>query len=176
MSLSSDIPIARRPENLAGANPYRWVVRGASGGALLATALLTIVVAYEISRGTSLSNLVGLGYPGVLLAMFFSSATVLLPAPGLLAVMAAGSVHQFNPWLLGVFAGLGSSAGELTGYLVGLGGRQVLQPSNNPWMRRCEYLMRRWGFMTIMIMAAIPNPFFDVAGIVAGGLGYPSRR
>ena len=37
-------------------------------------------------------------------------------------------------------------------------------------MRRCEYFMRRWGFLTILAMASIPNPFFDAVGVLAGRL------
>jgi membrane protein YqaA with SNARE-associated domain len=108
--------------------------------------------------------------------MFFSSATVLLPAPGFATVVAASSIAQLNPWLLGVFAAIGSSFGELTGYLVGIGGRKALRRSGGRWMQRCEYFMRRWGFVTVFVMATIPNPFFDAVGILAGSLGYPARR
>jgi membrane protein YqaA with SNARE-associated domain len=108
--------------------------------------------------------------------MFFSSATVFLPAPGLVAVTAASGLTSLNPWVLGLFAGFGSSVGELTGYLVGLGGRQMLHHQPGRWMRRCEYFMRRWGFLTILAMASFPNPFFDAVGILAGSLGYSARR
>ena len=36
--------------------------------------------------------------------------------------------------------------------------------------------MRRRGGITVFVLSAIPNPFFDLAGIVAGTLRYPLWR
>jgi uncharacterized membrane protein YdjX (TVP38/TMEM64 family) len=36
--------------------------------------------------------------------------------------------------------------------------------------------MERRGGVTILVLSVIPNPFFDLAGIAAGSLGYPMRR
>ena len=175
--MANEVSAGERSEEDAQVNSYRWVMPVASGGALLVAALLVIAAIYKVAEGADIPSVIGLlGYPGVSLIMFFSSATVLLPAPGLLSVLAASGVFQLNPWLLGLSAGLGSSLGELTGYVVGLGGRQVLNPTANRWVQRGEFFMRRWGFLTILGMATIPNPFFDAVGILAGGLGYPARR
>jgi membrane protein YqaA with SNARE-associated domain len=148
----------------------------ASGGALLVAGLLVVAAAFLVVRGADLAVLLALGYPGVAVVMFFSSATVLLPAPGFATLLAATALSDLNPWALGLFAGFGSSIGELTGYLVGLGGRGVIESKAGPWLRRCEYFMRRWGFATILVLASIPNPFFDVVGVLAGSLAYPARR
>lgn len=157
-------------------SPYRWVMPAVSAVAGLVAALLIVVAIYLIVNGADLTSLLALGYPGVSVMMFFSSATVFLPAPGFATVLAVGGLTQLNPFVLGLFAGLGSSVGELTGYLVGLGGRHALHPERGRWAQRCEYFMRRWGFLTILLMASFPNPFFDAVGIVAGSLGYPARR
>jgi uncharacterized membrane protein YdjX (TVP38/TMEM64 family) len=41
-------------------------------------------------------------------------------------------------------------------------------------------MMRRWmerrGFLTVLVLSAIPNPLFDLAGITAGALHYPVGR
>ena len=159
-------------------NPYRWVLPAASACAGLIAAIIGVVAVYLISQGADLQSLLALGYPGISVIMFFSSATVFLPAPGVVAMVGAGGIGQFNPWVLGMFAGFGSSIGELTGYLVGLGGRNALHIEEHRyrWVRRSEYFMRRWGFLTILIMASFPNPFFDAIGILAGSLGYPAKR
>jgi membrane protein YqaA with SNARE-associated domain len=157
-------------------NPYRWVMPAVSAGAVLVIGLLVVVGAYLVANGAETENLLALGYPGVSVVMFFSSATVLLPAPGFATLLAASGIAQLNPLVLGLFAGFGSSIGELTGYLVGIGGRKAFHTSENRWARRCEYFMRRWGFLTVLAMASIPNPFFDAVGIIAGSLGYPPAR
>jgi membrane protein YqaA with SNARE-associated domain len=157
-------------------NPHAWILPAVSAVAGLLGAILVVLAIFFISQGTDPTSLLGLGYPGVSIVMFFSSATVFLPAPGLLAVVGAGGFGHFNPLLLGLFAGLGSSAGELTGYLVGLGARNVIHPERGRWMRTVEYFMQRWGFLTILGMASIPNPFFDAVGVLAGSFRYPARR
>jgi membrane protein YqaA with SNARE-associated domain len=150
----------------------------ASGGAVLLLAVLGIAGIFLLSQEVQPEVVLQLlGPPGVSVVMFFSSATVLLPAPGLAAVIGAGASNQFSPWVIGLFAGFGSSVGELTGYLVGLGGRKALHiGERSRWMQRGEFFMRRWGFLTVLVMASIPNPFFDAVGIVAGSLGYSWRR
>lgn len=168
---------AEQVHDNGGKNPYHWVMPAVWAAAALLVGLLLVLAIYLVAQGADLQGLLALGYPGVSVVMFFSSATVLLPAPGLLAVLGAGASNQFNPLVIGVFAGLGSSLGELTGYLVGLGGRKALHLENsNPWMRRAEFFMRRWGFLTLLVLAAIPNPAFDAVGIIAGSLAYSPRR
>jgi membrane protein DedA with SNARE-associated domain len=160
-------------------NSYRRITATLSACAAPLAGLLVLVAVYLMARGADLNTLLALGYPGVSVVMFFSSATVLLPAPGLLSVLAAASMWQLNPWLLGLFAALGSSFGELTGYLVGFGGRSALKAggqAGGKWMGRGEFFMQRWGFLTILTLATIPNPFFDAVGLLGGGLGYSPRR
>jgi uncharacterized membrane protein YdjX (TVP38/TMEM64 family) len=59
----------------------------------------------------------------------------------------------------------------LTGYLAGYSGRGIVEGSEV--YRRLLELTRRYGNWTILILAAIPNPFFDVAGAAAGALRMP---
>jgi membrane protein YqaA with SNARE-associated domain len=167
---------AEQVRDNGGKNPYHWVMPAVSAAGALLVGLLLVLAIYLVARGADLHSLLAFGYPGVSVVMFFSSATVLLPAPGFATVLAASGLVQLNPYVLGLFAGIGSSAGELTGYLVGLGGRKAFHRSDGRWLRRTEYFMRRWGFLTILTMATIPNPFFDAVGILAGSLGYSPRR
>ncbi len=109
------------------------------------------------------------GYVGIFLIALLSNATVILPAPYLVAVFAAG--QYFNPFLLGIAAGLGAALGETTGYLAGYGGSVAAEKSET--FKKAETWMSRYGFLTLLIMAAVPSPVFDVVGIVAGTLRYP---
>jgi membrane protein YqaA with SNARE-associated domain len=152
------------------ARTVRWIWGGAVG--LLIAFMIGIGIAF--ANGLDPMSLLQFGYPGITLIMFFSSATVLLPAPGFASVMAAGTV--VNPWLVGVFAGFGSAIGELTGYMVGMGSREAINPRHGKWWSRCERWMRSNGFLTILLFASFPNPFFDAIGLLAGSLGYPIRK
>jgi uncharacterized membrane protein YdjX (TVP38/TMEM64 family) len=113
-----------------------------------------------------LRNLDRLAYLGAFLAMLIGNATVILPVPGLVFVFALGST--LRPLLVGLAAGPGAALGELTGYLAGYGGSALID--NLKLYRRIERWMGRYGPVVITLMAAIPNPVFDMAGIVAGAL------
>lgn len=119
-----------------------------------------------------LSGLSRYGYAGILLIGFLGNATVLFPAPSMIATFAGGAL--FNPLIVGLAAGVGEALGELTGYLAGYGGRAVIE--NREMYERLERWMRRNGGATIFILSAIPNPFFDLAGIAAGALRFPLWR
>lgn len=107
------------------------------------------------------------GYVGIFLTMLFTSATVIMPAPGLAFVFILGKA--FNPLVLGIVAGAGSTLGELTGFMAGYSGSGVVE--NTEMYKRTEDYVKKYGVIPIVILAAIPNPLFDVAGIAAGALG-----
>lgn len=142
------------------------------GGIVLFVAFL----AYAIIVRPDASTLQSFGYPGVTILMFFSSGSILFPAPGFAAVLAAAPTLNLNPLLVGLFAGIGAATGELAGYLVGSGGNRILALSENKrWMRARRWLQRH-GFLAILGFALIPNPFFDVIGVLAGSLSYSVQR
>jgi uncharacterized membrane protein YdjX (TVP38/TMEM64 family) len=106
------------------------------------------------------------GYPGIFILSFLAYATVLLPAPGVAVVFTMGSV--FNPIGVAIAAGTGAALGELSGYLAGFSGQAVVERVEI--YDRLTSWMKRYGSLTILVLAAIPNPFFDLAGVAAGSL------
>lgn len=112
------------------------------------------------------------GYPGIFLLAFLSYATVLLPAPGVAVVFTMGAV--FNPAGVALAAGAGAALGELSGYLAGFSGQVVIEDS--PLYKRLSQWMQRNGFLTVLLLSAVPNPFFDLAGVAAGVLKMPLAR
>lgn len=112
------------------------------------------------------------GYPGIFIIAFLTNATVLLPAPGIAVVFAMGAV--FNPIAVAIVAGMGGALGELSGYLAGFSGQAVVEKVNI-YDKMTNWLKRN-GSLTILILAALPNPFFDIAGIAAGALKMPILR
>lgn len=109
------------------------------------------------------------GYLGAFLVSAISAATIIVPVPGLIIIFTLGAM--LNPWLVGLVSGIGGTLGELTGYLLGYSGGAAIK--NMILYRRLEGWMKRWGGVTILVLAAIPNPVFDIAGAVAGALRYP---
>lgn len=130
-------------------------------GAIIIAVGVTVTI---LLLADNIEQLQTLGYLGAFLIMLVSNATVVLPAPGILFVFAMGST--LNPWLLGLAAGTGAALGEMTGYLAGYGGATPLE--NTDLYRRFDGWMERFGPITILVLSIIPNPFFDVAGILAG--------
>ncbi len=110
-----------------------------------------------------------IGYPAVFLISFLSSASVFLPLPGPLVALVGGSI--LSPVPVALLAALGAALGELTSYAVGYGGHAVAQNAR-PY-KTVSGWMRKRGWPILFLLAAIPNPVFDAAGIAAGVLRYP---
>ncbi len=112
------------------------------------------------------------GYPGIFLVSLFSNATLIFPIPGVMFTSAMGAV--FQPFWVAIAAGAGASLGEMTGYLAGFSGQVIAD--RHGWYERLTGWMRKYGNLTILIMALIPNPVFDLAGMAAGMLKMPIGR
>lgn len=113
----------------------------------------------------------GLGYGGAFIVNMIASASIFLPIPGLLLSMAMGTA--LNPFLLGTASGLGSAVGELSGYAAGASGRTLVLSGGNVHSARIEWYTRKYGFWAIFVIAALPIPLFDAAGVVAGAIRMP---
>ncbi len=139
---------------------------------LLRIAVLVFVVGISVALyllRDRVQELRGFGYTGVFLISLFSSATVILPVPGVLVTSMMGAV--FNPFWVAVAAGAGAALGEVSGYLAGFSGQGVAQKAEI--YVKLEAWMRRYGGLTVLVLAFIPNPLFDVAGMIAGALKMP---
>ena len=114
-------------------------------------------------------QLEGYGYLGIFLISVLGNATVILPVPVILTAFIGGGI--FNPFIVGIVTAIGAAIGELTGYLVGYGGKVVIKDSKK--LIKIEGWMKKHGLWVLFVLSAIPNPFFDLAGIVAGATGVP---
>lgn len=138
---------------------------------ILALFAVVGITVYIYSIRNHVERFEGLGYPGVFLVALLANATVLLPAPGVAVIYAMGNI--FNPLGVGLAAGTGGALGELSGYLAGFSGQAVIERTDvynriKPWVDK-------YGGWAILVLSAIPNPFFDVAGIAAGIAKMPLR-
>lgn len=140
----------------------------------LAVLVLTVLMLFMIWwQRDMLEDYAKLGYLGIFVVNFLSSATVLLPLPGLATVILGGIL--WNPLLVGLVSGLGASMGEIFGYMVGYGGRGLLVKieRENHWLEKIEKAFSKHGFITAFIFSSLPFPVFDVIGMLAGALNYP---
>jgi membrane protein YqaA with SNARE-associated domain len=141
-----------------------------------ALAPLSLAILFSVSIivlitkfSTHVEDLKGYGYLGAFAIGFLGNATVILPAPSLAFTAALGGV--LNPVLVGLAAGAGEAIGELTGYLAGISGKQIIE-NRTRYEQVCNY-MDRYGGWVFFVLAAIPNPLFDIAGIAAGVVRFP---
>lgn len=117
----------------------------------------------------------GVGYTGAFLINLIGSASVIVPVPGLAAVCAAATpTIGLNIASLGLVGAVGATIGEMTGYLAGYGGQSFVQKAR--YYDRVQGFVMRRGALALFILAALPTPFFDIAGIASGSLGYPVKR
>ncbi len=131
---------------------------------IIALILVIGITVYIYSIRDRVEDFAAYGYPGIFIIALMANATVFLPAPGVAVVFAMGSI--FNPLGVALAAGTGGAIGELSGYLAGFSGQAIVERTQTyekiyPWIDR-------YGGWTILVLSAIPNPFFDIAGIAAG--------
>lgn len=130
------------------------------------------VIALAYSLGGRADEFAKYGYPGILLLSFLANATLILPVPGIALTFAMGAV--FNPLAVALAAGTGAALGELTGYMAGFSGQGIA--GNLAYYERLTQWMRRYGVWAVLLLAFLPNPFFDLAGTAAGTLKMPLAK
>lgn len=136
---------------------------------LMAVALSVGLFLFARSYPDKVKELAGFGYLGVFVISLVSSATVILPVPGVL--VAFSLVAALNPVLVALAASSGGIIGEITGYMAGYGGHGITHGGR--MHLRAEGWMKRWGAWTLFLFAAVPLVPFDIAGVLAGALRYP---
>jgi len=132
---------------------------------LIIIALTVLLVIYR----EQIQVLKTYGYPGIFVFSILANATILIPIPGVVFTSAMGAV--FNPFWVSIAAGAGAAIGELSGYMAGFSGQAVVE--NSERYQRIVAWMRKYGDVTILVLAFIPNPLFDLAGMAAGILKVP---
>ena len=133
---------------------------------LLGVIALTVILVINREK---IQELQAFGYPGIFLISILANATILVPVPGVVFTSAMGAV--FNPFWVSIAAGSGAALGELSGYMAGFSGQAVVE--NAERYERVVRWMRKYGDITILVLAFIPNPLFDLAGMLAGVLKMP---
>jgi uncharacterized membrane protein YdjX (TVP38/TMEM64 family) len=144
----------------------KWVATATRVVALLFVIAISIFI---FSIRDKAQEFAKFSYPGIFLLSFMAYATVFLPAPGVAVVFTMGAV--FNPLVVALVAGAGAALGELTGYLVGFSSQPVIEHAD-VYQRMVAWLTK-YGSIAVLILSAIPNPFFDITGLAAGALKMP---
>jgi membrane protein YqaA with SNARE-associated domain len=149
--------------------PGSWLKRNSFSLFLLFVAIaITVVLFFFQDKITVLKSW---GYLGAFLVSATANATIVLPMPSIMILLPMGAA--FNPWLIGLAAGVGGAAGEMTAYLAGYSGRMIWH-DNKAYLQAVAWL-RKWGTPFIFLFAVTPMPL-DVMGLAAGNLRYPAWK
>jgi membrane protein YqaA with SNARE-associated domain len=149
---------SKRPK---GTRNLKWLA--SLGGTVLFTLLVWLPL--DVERWGAY------GYAGVFVLTLLSSATVLLPSAALGAAIKFGATATLNPLLVGVIGGVAAGLGESTGYVAGRSGAQLAHVQERRVYQRIARWVERRGKLTVFLLAAIPLPLIDLAGLAAGALG-----
>lgn len=134
---------------------------------------VVVALSYIIFLNRQIMNqLAGYGYFGIFLFSALTNATLFLPTPGLALVFTLGG--SLNFWLVGLFAGIGSAIGELSGYIAGFSGQPVI--GRMDLYEKIKPYIEKYDAIIIFVLSALPNPFLDAAGIAAGVMKIPVQK
>jgi membrane protein DedA with SNARE-associated domain len=130
------------------------------------------VLSQFVAWASSISGV--LGYPGIFLINLIGSASVIFPVPSFIVTFTFGAI--LNPWLVGVSAGIGAAIGELVGYVLGRGGKKLVEGKHEKTLRKSREWMERHGAFSIIVLFALTPLPDDVIGILCGMINYDVRK
>lgn len=119
-----------------------------------------------------------LGYPGTFFASLLGSASVVIEVPFagvpfVLSGLRAGTSGPFlfDPWLIGILSGVGATLGDMTSYLLGYGGRRLVDESNSKGFSNFIKEHPKATPLAVFVLAATPLPL-DPAVVALGVARY----
>ena len=159
-----------------GALLYYWSMGPRLAIQTLVILLIVVAAMYSFVYGDLVREQTGRSYLAVFVISLIGAATVILPAPAALTTISfAGALDA--PILVGLVAALGQVVGESVSYYIGATGKQLIRPG--PAYERMQRALdekSKLAGAAILVFAAVPNPFFDAVGILAGALRYSFWR
>ncbi|MDA1096951.1 MAG: VTT domain-containing protein [Chloroflexi bacterium] len=114
-------------------------------------------------------------YVGAFAISLVSSATVVLPAPGTLAVMVMAQQPELNVLLLGLVSGIGTGLGGGTAYLVGFASSSAVGENRLTRLAQRLFTGRR-GPILLFVTNFLPFLPGDAISAIAGTTRYPIGR
>jgi membrane protein DedA with SNARE-associated domain len=154
---------------------------------VLAPSVALLYVTIEAGNAATESWFGRYGYAGIFLANLAGTGTLFIPVPGVTAAGQAliiSSAKVLSPFTVGVVGGAGMAIGEITAYVAGMAGSMVVREESLQAPRAIrslvarivhwvDWLMDHYGMPTLFLLAAVPNPLFEVAGLTAGASRFP---
>jgi uncharacterized membrane protein YdjX (TVP38/TMEM64 family) len=138
-------------------------------GLLGALAIFVVVAWLYLRYPGFFDRLKGYGYLGVFVISLILNATVIIPVSAMAVISSLGGALP-SPFVVGLVGAIGAGIGEMTGYVAGRAGREIL--AKNKIYVRVEGWVHRWGMLAVFLLSVFPF-LFDVVGIIAGATRMP---
>lgn len=132
----------------------------------VAAVCLVIIIAIVLCAyffQQSLETYLAWGLLGLFVGCFLSNATILLPAPSLLLICQFSLIY--NPILAAFVGSIGTTLGELVGYIAGASGQELVKQKNSGKLLTA---FRTHPYLIVFLFSCVPWPVFDVIGILSG--------
>jgi len=114
------------------------------------------------------------GYLGIFIVSLISASSILFPIPSFVVIFTFGAV--FDPFFVALFGALGATVGNMTGYFLGLGGKEILEDRYGKKLNRMKKTFKKYkGPLWITFMNATPLPE-DVVSIFCGVVRYDFNK
>ncbi|NYZ80194.1 VTT domain-containing protein [Candidatus Micrarchaeota archaeon] len=120
------------------------------------------------------SLLLNYWYLGAFFVGLLSSISIFLPSPAFVVVFLMAPM--FDPFLLGIAAGLGAAVGEITGYLGGWAGEKVLLKKYSKQIKGLEGSFEKYHPSVVIFLFAVSPLPFDIVGLFCGVVRYPLKH
>src|SRR3990170_3533327 len=96
------------------------------------------------------------GYLGIFFISLLGATSIFIPIPSSVVIFILGGNSAFEPLWIAIAAGLGAAVGELSGYVIGLGGRKIIGEKYKRKMDILTRLFKRFGSIVIFVFALTP--------------------
>ena len=114
------------------------------------------------------------GYLGIFIVSLLGSSTLLIPFPSFIVLFTLGAVY--NPFFVALSGALGASIGNSTSYVLGLGGKEILEKKYEEGLKRTREGFKKYGApLWIILFYSTPLPD-DLVGIFCGLIRYDFKK
>jgi membrane protein YqaA with SNARE-associated domain len=147
----------------------RWVRPALIGiGAVVVNILVYILLPPQL-----LAHMGFFGYISAFLVAAIANASVIVPVPYYPVIVRLA--QALDVWGVVLMAAAGSALGETVAFFVGRAGQGAAEHTR--FYRWVHHQMQHpWrAALVLFLLAAPPNPAFDIAGLLAGALGLSLR-
>jgi membrane protein YqaA with SNARE-associated domain len=173
----------------------KWVRYVAAAAVVLFVVALSVATIANIRNADpddSTSRI--LSYVGLAIVSFTCCS---VPIPGVAPILYSVVIYcgyALNPFVVAVVAGLAMALGEGVSYMLGALGLRIVEKRSDDhessaaeekgtiarllsWgSQHVDEWMDKRGFLTLLVLAAVPNPIVALANITAGATGMPFMK